>query len=708
MVPEPELAVELSKRLGYHKHWRSVRQLCDSPYVHGADIDVRAIYKRQLAIDCPKVPTHYSTGFLDIEASVCGGEEINLITYVDTDSRTVCTAALQSFMADHTVDKIRAIFDTKLKELRGKLNAKARSLLDAKPYVFKFRVFEDERDLIRSIFSAIHKFKPDFVGIWNEHYDIPKILSRMEYFNMDPCEVMCHPDVPKELRYVKYKYSEKKTDHITDKWPWLEVSGYTQFLDSMCLYSRLRIVKGREVSYALKYIATKILGAGKLDFGEADHYVMQTEHFDQYCVYNAVDAMLLDLMEGTHNDISQLTALIGSALLKDFNHQTTMILYFFYDYCRSHKLVPGSTGSSSMRQKGDEKIVNIGGNVLSPLLVKDAGVPILEGSDIETKLQLFVLDSDAASMYPSILMAFNIAKETKTDTIISIEDMPKNAVEDFFENVTDPTGNAMYLGSRFFNLPSCTDIVKLWDTTGGIAPDTTVYEGTITELAPNEVFVFGSNTEGRHGKGAALKAKEKFGAKYGVASGPTGHCYAIVTKDLSKPDGAPSVSRDHIVNQIRDLYAYAHKHPNIRFLVAYTAVGKNLNNYTPAAMAEMFVDAGTVPPNMVFEKGFKQLVLNTNNKQPVAVYNIKDPNVPGDAVLVDRTTEFGNPFHIGEDGDRDEVIAKYRDMVMNNPQLKEKIISELKGKNLMCHCKPKACHADVLLEIANSENDKRK
>ena len=41
----------------------------------------------------------------------------------------------------------------------------------------------------------------------------------------------------------------------------------------------------------------------------------------------------------------------------------------------------------------------------------------------------------------------------------------------------------------------------------------------ITSLKPNEIFVFGSNTEGRHGSGTAKIAMDKFGAKYGQAEG---------------------------------------------------------------------------------------------------------------------------------------------------------------------------------------------
>ena len=48
---------------------------------------------------------------------------------------------------------------------------------------------------------------------------------------------------------------------------------------------------------------------------------------------------------------------------------------------------------------------------------------------------------------------------------------------------------------------------------------------------PNQIFVFGSNLAGRHGKGAALAAHKNYGAEYGVGIGRTGMCYAIPTKD---------------------------------------------------------------------------------------------------------------------------------------------------------------------------------
>lgn len=53
----------------------------------------------------------------------------------------------------------------------------------------------------------------------------------------------------------------------------------------------------------------------------------------------------------------------------------------------------------------------------------------------------------------------------------------------------------------------------------------------ITSLKENEIFVFGSNRLGKHIRGAARMAKNKFGAQERVSEGMTGQCYAIPTLD---------------------------------------------------------------------------------------------------------------------------------------------------------------------------------
>lgn len=132
------------------------------------------------------------------------------------------------------------------------------------------------------------------------------------------------------------------------------------------------------------------------------------------------------------------------------------------------------------------------------------------------------------------------------------------------------------------------------------------YNGNIFFLKKNQIFVFGSNTQGRHGKGSALFALKNFGAIYGQAFGRQGRSYAIVTKDLTKKVH-PSVSIEYITNQIKTFYDYAIENSELEFLVAYKGYGENLNSYTPKEMSNMF-SYYNIPKNVVFEESFAKLI----------------------------------------------------------------------------------------------------
>ena len=67
-------------------------------------------------------------------------------------------------------------------------------------------------------------------------------------------------------------------------------------------------------------------------------------------------------------------------------------------------------------------------------------------------------------------------------------------------------------------------------------------------------------------------------------------------------------------------------------------------------------------------------------------------------VYIGRRSSWGNPFSIGKDGTREEVIEKYREYISKQPRLLNRI-GELRGKVLGCWCAPLPCHGTVLLEL---------
>ena len=80
-----------------------------------------------------------------------------------------------------------------------------------------------------------------------------------------------------------------------------------------------------------------------------------------------------------------------------------------------------------------------------------------------------------------------------------------------------------------------------------------------------------------------------------------------------------------------------------------------------------------------------------------SVVNIKN-NPSVDYVYIGRPSKWGNPFVIGRDGNRDEVVRKYLDYILENQNLLNDL-HELKGKNLGCYCAPELCHGDVLIVL---------
>lgn len=114
-----------------------------------------------------------------------------------------------------------------------------------------------------------------------------------------------------------------------------------------------------------------------------------------------------------------------------------------------------------------------------------------------------------------------------------------------------------------------------------------------------QVFVFGSNTAGVHGAGAAQFAYSKKGAKYGIGYGHMGDSWAIPTKD----DDIKSLPLDLIAAFVAGFLAYATVKRKMSFYV--TQIGCGLAGYKPEDIAPMFIGA---PTNCMFDKAWEPIL----------------------------------------------------------------------------------------------------
>lgn len=116
----------------------------------------------------------------------------------------------------------------------------------------------------------------------------------------------------------------------------------------------------------------------------------------------------------------------------------------------------------------------------------------------------------------------------------------------------------------------------------------------------NKIFVFGSNIAGRHGKGAALFARQHHGAIYGQGEGLQGQSYGIPTKD----ERLRTLPLDDIANNVVGFLEFALSHPELTFEV--TKIGCGLAGYQPSDIAWMF--NAPCPRNVILPPEFLALL----------------------------------------------------------------------------------------------------
>jgi hypothetical protein len=128
----------------------------------------------------------------------------------------------------------------------------------------------------------------------------------------------------------------------------------------------------------------------------------------------------------------------------------------------------------------------------------------------------------------------------------------------------------------------------------------------ITSLAEGQIFVFGANTRGAHGAGAAKQAAKEFGAQYGVREGFTGRCWAFPTLD----DNLQKRSRAELERSRDLLYSACEENPELEFLL--TKVGCGLAGFSEDFMRGLFTNP---PANLVLPEDWKMLNQKENEWQ---------------------------------------------------------------------------------------------
>lgn len=472
--------------------------------VYGSDYDIEQWFRIHWMLnhdnDKVKKPTK---AYLDIETDIIGlnrfvlpGEvPINAVTIVDEESNSVYTLLLRN-SKNPLIEEFEQDIDNFIQELHEMFD-ETYGVLDYKIYMYD----EDkEINMIKDIFNILNVLKPDFVLIWNMDFDIPYILERIKQLRYDPEEVCCHKDFKRKAAYYT---KTRDRGVVVNRSSRFVLSGYSTFYCQMTLYAGMRKGQGELPSLKLNAVGKKEIGDEKIDYSDiADISTLPYKNYKLFVVYNIKDVLLQMGIEKKTGDVDNLYMRSYANCIsyeKTFKQTKFEEDRAYIEYYRQGLIIGNNVNIDYGMDYEDPDIKNTedsdeeesfaGGLVADPDLFGYEGFKIF---GVPSKHALKnVVDFDFSSMYPWIIITFNISRGTMIgkllidtvdtgDSLRYAEDLESNTdkgrlfMEDYLTN------HVSMLCSKWFGLPSTEElIIELGDKfniNGGTSLKVTKYD----------------------------------------------------------------------------------------------------------------------------------------------------------------------------------------------------------------------------------------
>ena len=250
----------------------------------------------------------------------------------------------------------------------------------------EYRVFWTEQEMLTDFHKWWCSNTPDIITGWNCNlYDIPYICRRLERVLGEKWQKSLSPWNKVNMREV---YIQGRRNLAYD------ILGVS-ILDYLDLYRKFTYTN--QESYRLEHIATVELGEGKLDHSEFENFKdFYTEHWQKFVEYNIKDVDLVDRLEKKMKllELAVTMAYDAKVNFEDVYSQVRMWDTLIYNYLKERKIcVPPRQES-----KKDDKYA--GAYVKEPI----------------PGLYDWVVSFDLNSLYPHLIMEYNISPETLVPT----------------------------------------------------------------------------------------------------------------------------------------------------------------------------------------------------------------------------------------------------------------------------------------------------
>lgn len=398
---QAKLTGAVANALGKGWSRESLRDLCATPFVYGADILSTSIIKQEYKVKSNHVQTPMAVASFDTETDVLYGTNEVIIANISFQDK-VYVACTKAFVANQTnvVERVYELCKIHIGDVIEKRKLK-----------IEFEVLPNEIEVIKATMAKAHAWSPDILAVWNLEFDMDKIINACDRAGIEVEDLLSDPKVPKEYRHFKFKKGAAKKVTASgriinfkpsQRWHTVFCPSSFYWLCAMGTYRQVRGGEPEETSYSLDNILKKHKLGGKLKFKEADHLsglawhkFMQEKYPLEYIVYNIVDGTaLLDLDESTTDISLTLPMFAGCTDWSNFNSLPRKTMDALHWYIQQFGLVPGTT-ASDMTEEADSEVVDLKNwiSMLPSHLVHDNGLRIInENPDLVSNLRTHVAD----------------------------------------------------------------------------------------------------------------------------------------------------------------------------------------------------------------------------------------------------------------------------------------------------------------------------
>lgn len=397
--------VELNKRivqaLGYGNPKHGLKKLADSQYLYGADVSTPCLMKANYMRQWPEARSKNDVAVLDIETNVSTEEQYPITVQLTFRDRAIL--AVDKHWYGPSVDavaEIRAAMDQYLFQ-DDTIGPRIRPRMRVAD--IEIVMCDGPVECIRRVFERAHQWMPDVIEIWNQNFDIPRMLKTVKDFGVDPTEIFCDPRVPRRYRRCEYEEGATRKKAASgreiginpaEQWHTLRCTASFYVLCGMCTYKRVRLAGGNDFSYGLDDVLSRHCDLGKLRFEREElngvvegrlnwHEIMQSQFRKEYCAYAIWDCVSTEILDETTQDIAMMiSVLCGWSEYSNYNRQPTMLvndLHFFA--LKNNRVI--ATGSKTVTTELDEETLDLTGWIvmLPAYMLAENGLPLFKDMD---------------------------------------------------------------------------------------------------------------------------------------------------------------------------------------------------------------------------------------------------------------------------------------------------------------------------------------